>query len=113
MKTLPGNKNQAIKKTVAESATVTDRRLSAAVDVHDAQLGLFNTLMRIELRCRQNIAAFGTEVVHTLVEGDEVNGNIALAHDAPGVTSAAGGAAFDDLHVVETEHRTGIAVTER
>ena len=68
--------------------------------------------MGVELGRCQDIAAFRGEIGHALIEGDEVDGNIPLAHDAPGVASAAGGTALDDLNVIETEDRTGVAVTE-
>ena len=82
------------------------------MDIHDTQLRLFHSLMIVQLRRCQNIAVPGTEIAHMLVEGNEVDGNIALAHDTSGVASAAGGAASDDLNIVEAEHRTGITVTE-
>ena len=86
---------------------------SAAVEIHNAQLGLFNTLMVVQLGSCQNVAAVGEEVIDILIEGDEVKGGVSLAHDTSGVAAAAGGIAFDDFHIIETEHGTGIAVTER
>ena len=82
------------------------------MDIHNTQLRLFNTLIGIQLRCCQYIAAAGTEIIDTLVECNEVNGNIPLTHEPSGMVAAACGVAPDDLNVVETEDRAGIAVTE-
>ena len=83
------------------------------MEIHNAQLGLFDALMIVELRGRQNVTAVGEEVVDILIEGDEVKGGVALTHDTSGVAAAAGGVAFDDFYIVETEHRSGVAVAER
>ena len=86
--------------------------LSAAVNVHDAQLGLFDPLMGIQLGRCQYVACGTRKIFCRLIEGDKIKGRMPLAHDPSGMASAAGGAASDDLNIVETEHRTGIAVTE-
>ena len=86
--------------------------LSAAVDVHDAQLGLFDPLVGIQLGRGQDIAGGTRKIFRRLIEGDKIKRCMSLAHDPSGMASAAGGAASDDLNIVEAEHRTGIAVTE-
>ena len=89
------------------------RVFSVAMNVHNAQLGLFDSLMIVELRRSQYVTCGRTEIADTLVEGDEIHGNIALAHKPSGMTAAACRIAFDDLNIVEAEDRTGIAVAER